>query len=367
MGATSSTYTVVLAEFGNTTITLEVTPVAAAGNFTGTAVDSSGILIVHSGVADTHSTSDSYNPPTAPVGGFDFSINSGVASTTNPTITLTLNGGPDAARMAISNFSDFKDAVQENYSATKDWNLCSGNSTCSDGTYTVYVKYYTADGVASNVVSNTIILKKSDQTDQTPEGAFGLEQMEKEAVIVTAGDVNQIVAEMGMERDLTLEDNYSAIIAKIIKDTEISDQTRDAITNFITYGTPSTQLLGAGERAGVVNSFKSAFGKLPVTQEDWNDVIKIANGRWPSQTSKIAEDRATINFRGVYLREPDRTNPHDDAAITVMAYGLRPANRNLESEKAAINIFKAIYGYDPVAATAWDAVRAIAYSGATRN
>ncbi|MCK4554949.1 hypothetical protein KAU19_08430, partial [Candidatus Parcubacteria bacterium] len=124
--------------------------------------------------------------------------------------------------------------------------------------------------------------------------------------------------------------------------------------------------LGEGERAGVVNSFKSAFENLPTTEEDWNDIIKIANGRWPGKQSEKAEERANINFRAVYLREPDRSNPHDDAAITVIAYGLRPANRNLNSEKAAIRIFKDIYGYNPEKATAWDVVRAIAYSGATR-
>jgi hypothetical protein len=49
-----------------------------------------------------------------------------------------------------------------------------------------------------------------------------------------------------------------------------------------------------------------------------------------------------------------------------MTYGLRPAKRNLDSEKAAIKIFKDIYGYAPKTASAWDVVRAIAYSGATR-
>ena len=44
----------------------------------------------------------------------------------------------------------------------------------------------------------------------------------------------------------------------------------------------------------------------------------------------------------------------------------QPADRNLNSERAAIKIFKGIYGYNPSTATAWDIVRAIAYSGATR-
>ena len=141
---------------------------------------------------------------------------------------------------------------------------------------------------------------------------------------------------------------------------------QNALNNFIAYGTDTTLKLGAGERAGVVNSFKAALGKLPTTEADWNDVMKISNGRWPSQTNKAAEDKATINFKKVYLRDPDRENAHDDAAVTVMAYGLRPADRNLNSEKAAIKSFKAIYGYAPSAATAWDVVRAIAYSGAKR-
>ena len=328
----------------------------------------------------------SYNQPIAPTGGFSVSINSGAASTTIPTVTLNLKGGSDTDRMAISNFSDFRDAPLENYATAETWNLCWESaisktpSTCPDGTYTVYAKYYTSQGVVSGVVFSSIILKQASQNQEQEqedentileqidkEGNFTLEQMEKEAAIMAIGDINQILAEMGAGRDLTLEDNYGAIIAKVIEDTEILDQTRDAISYFITYGTPSTKSLGAGERAGVVNSFKSAFGKLPTTKEDWNDVIKITNGRWPNQRSKIAEDRATINFRLVYLRDPDRANSHDDSVVTVMAYGLRPANRNLDSEKAAIKIFRDIFGYAPSTATAWDVVRAIAYSGAKRE
>jgi hypothetical protein len=138
------------------------------------------------------------------------------------------------------------------------------------------------------------------------------------------------------------------------------------LTNFITNGTPTTKILGSGERAGVINSYESAFGQPPKTESDWSDVIKIANGRWPSQRSKTAEDRAIINFRKVYLRTSDRSNVHDDAALTIMAYGLRSRTRNLNSERAAIKTFKSIYGHMPKSAVAWDIVRAIAYSGAKR-
>jgi len=146
----------------------------------------------------------------------------------------------------------------------------------------------------------------------------------------------------------------------------VATEAKTAITNFVTYGTPTTKILGAGERAGVVSSYKAAFGAVPASETEWSDVIKIANGRWPSQKSATAETRSTVTFKTIYKRSPDMAKQNDNAAVTVMAYGLRPADRNLNSEKAAIKSFKAIFGYNPTTATNWDAVRAIAYSGAKR-
>ena len=194
-----------------------------------------------------------------------------------------------------------------------------------------------------------------------------LTQIAADAAIMASGDVNEIIKSINVGRDLAAEINYNeTVTAKIVSGSDISPETRNNITSFIAYGTQTTQTLGAGERGGVINSFKAAFGKLPETSTEWNDAIKIANGRWPSKTSWQADNRALINFRIVYLRDPDKSNPNDDAAITIMAYGIRPADRNLDSEKTAIKTFKDIYGYNPEKATAWDVVRAIAYSGATR-
>jgi len=216
--------------------------------------------------------------------------------------------------------------------------------------------------VAEETISTTAGVPATDRA-----GNITLEQMTADAGIVASGDVNQVISEMGVSRDAAAEATYSGtIVAKVVADSGITAQVRNTITNFVTYGTKATKHLGAGERAGVVNSFRAALGRLPDSSADWNDVIKIANGRWPSQTSANTETAATNSFKKIYLREPDRSNAHDDAAVTVMAYGLRPFNRNLNSEKAGIKIFKGIYGYNPSSATDWDAVRAIAYSGATR-
>jgi len=139
-----------------------------------------------------------------------------------------------------------------------------------------------------------------------------------------------------------------------------------AINNFIVYGTTSTQGLGAGERAGVISSYQRAYNRLPVTVDDWRDCIAIAAGRWPSEKSQSAESQAEESFRTIYKRAPSMDNANDNAAVTVMAYGLRSSNRNLDSEKSTIKLFKRIFSHNPLNALDWNIVRAITYSGASR-
>jgi len=149
--------------------------------------------------------------------------------------------------------------------------------------------------------------------------------------------------------------------------TPLDQRTKYAIAYFIQNGTQTTKVLGAGERAGVLNSYFSVYGKLPVSIDDWKDVIKIANGRWPAQKNLVAESNsANKYFVKIYGRIAKMADAHDNAAVSVIAYGLRPANRNMNSENAANKIFQSVYGHRPNSASDWDLVRAIAYSGATR-
>lgn len=149
-------------------------------------------------------------------------------------------------------------------------------------------------------------------------------------------------------------------------DNELSEQGTSYINYFVEHGTPATNRLGAGERAGVVNSFRSAFSHFPKSEEEWEDVIKIATGHWPDQRSDSSEEEAKTEFRKIYLRDANMANPYDNAAVTVIAYGLRPDDRNLESEYISAKIFENIYNHPPSSARDWDVVRAIAYSGASR-
>ncbi len=110
-----------------------------------------------------------YNAPATPVGGFSVVANNGLATTANRIVTLKFNTGSDVKKMAISLTGDFSDASQENYSPTKQIDLCSKfgglikNPTCPDVQYMVYVKFYTQYGQASDVISTKINLVTTPQ------------------------------------------------------------------------------------------------------------------------------------------------------------------------------------------------------------
>lgn len=198
-----------------------------------------------------------------------------------------------------------------------------------------------------------------------------LETITREAPKMLLG-VERFVQEKGIARSDALEalaqQKIQAIAESTLPELPTSKvaEVRGALTTFIAYGTEPTTKLGAGERAGVVNSYQTAFGKLPETQQDWEDVMKISVGRFPSQTSAEREAAAEATFQKIYLRSSDAVNPNDRAAISIIAYGLRPANRRLASESVAIRSFKRIYKRAPSSAGDWDTVRCIAYSGARR-
>ena len=195
---------------------------------------------------------------------------------------------------------------------------------------------------------------------------------EGKAVLLSSDMLTPILDELNELRDLVKEQNAKIkYLEKLTQDTkELSENLEKAINNFITYGVDeNTKKLGAGERAAVIYSYKSAFNKLPENEVELADAIRIANGRWPNTTNDEAEKKAKEQFQKIYKRIADMSDPKDNAAVTVMAYGLRQKaeNRNLESETLGIKTFKDIYGYNPTSTEDWNIMQAITYSGATRG
>ena len=106
-------------------------------------------------------------PPIKPKGGFGITINNNDATTENAVTTLGLTAGDDTVTMALSNFADLHDAVQEAYARTLQWNLCSEQGglvtsvDCASGKHTVYVKFYTKFGESSKIIWGSINLNLS--------------------------------------------------------------------------------------------------------------------------------------------------------------------------------------------------------------
>ena len=196
-------------------------------------------------------------------------------------------------------------------------------------------------------------------------------KIEKKAKQLSNNQFDTILAELKDLRNLVKEQQNQIIHLKklLIGVSAITEVMQNSINNFITYGVDeNTKRLGEGERAAVMYSFKSAFGKLPEDESELADAIKIANGRWPSKTSEEAETSAKENFEFIYKRAANMSDAKDNAAVTIMAYGLRQKaeNRNLNSERNGIQIFEALFNRLPTTTEDWNIMQAITYSGASR-
>lgn len=196
--------------------------------------------------------------------------------------------------------------------------------------------------------------------------------IKEKADLLQNSQIDKILSELNELRNKVKEQESEIMFLKKVSGDlkQLSEQMQQAIGTFVTYGIDAnTKNLGAGERAAVVNSFKAAYDKLPETDQELQDLFRIANGRFPSTTNANAEKEAKVEFRKIYKRVANMKNPNDSAAVTVMAYGLRQAaeNRNLKSESAGIAIFNKIYGHTPQTTEEWNIMQAITYSGASRK
>lgn len=194
-----------------------------------------------------------------------------------------------------------------------------------------------------------------------------LQKITREADILDGGDVNSILNDVSAVKNASLETSYlSRYVDPLLTKVKLGAAEINNLDYFVVYGTPSTLKLGAGERAGVLGSYLQAYSKLPQTAAEWSDILKISSGRWPGENSTKAEAGAKAEFLKVYDRPADMKNSHDANAVTIIAYGLRPSSRNTASEKQAIKSFRAVYAHSPISPLAWNIVRAIAYSGASK-
>lgn len=176
----------------------------------------------------------------------------------------------------------------------------------------------------------------------------------------------------GQSRDLSKEASVRVNYLNKIEATVVAHLPKtvsNGLNDFLTYGINMNSMkIGVGERAAALSSYREVYGVLPVNDDQINNVIRIADGQMPSIVSANSEQKAKVAFQKMYNRQPNFNYVSDTAAINIMAYGTRQsaANRNLNSERAAINSFNNIYHYSPKSAADWNIVQGVAYSGATR-
>ena len=185
---------------------------------------------------------------------------------------------------------------------------------------------------------------------------------EPEALYITS-DVNDILGHLSVNRDTDMENKYNNELTPRVTPADLDSAILSAVQNFINYGTRSTVKQGQGERAGLVNSFKANYGRVPQDACDWQNVIKMANTKLPDSLNTEREDLMRGEFSKMYNRQDNRDNPRDYIAIKIMSYGIRPQIRNLDAERQAISVFESIFGHKPTGANEWDMNRALAYSG----
>lgn len=242
-------------------------------------------------------------------------------------------------------------------------------------------RYYYRINARLNVArdGNTTFIEGTFVTGSKVEIKPQVEQSAPEPLISFEEDVAQSVTSIlegkskVLQRTQQQEDHYkeNLVTSQYSDRLRSHDQsTKEKTLNFITYGIDGqTMGLGVGERAAVVLSYQEAFNKLPQSNEDWLSVIHISHGRWPLVSNEVAELEGRKKFLEIYKRVPNMHNKYDEAAVTIITYGLkqRAENRNLNSEAQALKTYRAIFNKMPVTTQEWNMLQAIAYSGATRK
>lgn len=223
-----------------------------------------------------------------------------------------------------------------------------------------------ADG--STCEAQNVTVKDACGSDEANEE---IADIKDESEKLAKNKISDILDGLKEVRDLAKERRAEMrYLRSLVKGVQgLAQSIQSSLKSFIAYGVDdSTKKLGEGERAAVLNSYKDAFDKLPQSAAELADAIKIANGRWPSERNAKAEDGAKERFKEIYRREADMSNNKDDAAVTIMAYGLRQKaeNRKLESERKGLDIFKGIFKHLPLTTEDWNTLQAITYSGASR-
>ncbi|MDP2737028.1 MAG: cellulase family glycosylhydrolase [bacterium] len=123
--------------------------------------------------------------------------------------------------------------------------------------------------------------------------------------------------------------------------------------------------LSKKDRQAILDNFAAVYGHEPENENEWQDLMRINNGYWPSKVSQEAEDKAKEDFKKIFKRLPDMNINSDKHAVKILAYDIRQRaeKRSLGKERTAIAKFIKIFKYLPVNSLDWKFVHVLAYGG----
>ncbi len=137
--------------------------------------------------------------------------------------------------------------------------------------------------------------------------------------------------------------------------------------DFVENGTEETERLGKGTRRGCLNSYVSAFGRMPDSESELADLVRICSGILPAERNKGSERYHQLRTYQLLYGKSAKvvSGSKEEKFVLIATYGLRPSTeeRDLKKEAAATRAYTKKARKSKLNSDDWDIVRAIAYSG----
>lgn len=314
---TSSQSTLTLT--GTGTITVTVTPTSSTCTVASSASSSGG------GGGFIEGTFDK------PEGPFSIVVNNGATVTKTTDVTLALKAGANVKSMAISSHkADLSDAALVDYQPTTTWDLCSKlggfvklpQDQCTEGLYTVYVRFFTKFGQRSEIFSDTIEYRKSGiaTVPQTSQEGIGSPKFSRTLRIGSTGEDVRILQQLLNNHGILVassgvgspgnETNYFGSL------TEKAVQKFQTQYGIVSSGLPATTGYGlVGPRT--LAKLNEVFGNVDTTQETpaqpkTTITIDITSGF--SRTLRIGSAGEDVKKLQQYLNSDPDTKLADSGA-----------------------------------------------------
>lgn len=131
--------------------------------------------------------------------------------------------------------------------------------------------------------------------------------------------------------------------------------------HFIAYGNLETIKLTIVSRAGLVEDYFQIYESLPVNENDWNNLMLIYNGLKPKENNS-SELLAKRIFNFIFKRPANLDLSEEKRFIEMVAYYIRPVNRDLDKEKIGLSKYTKAFGTLPSTPNSWAILRALAYT-----